>query len=139
MTGGGRIRVNAIEMGLDAKTVNGIITEVMRRKLESVTKDPDLRKAIGEEYIQLVTPFVPMRTGKLRSQASASGDGRITWTATNKHGYNYALTQYTTQYIHYTTPGTGPYWTDQLNPDTANWEEFKDAITPLIKERFNDG
>lgn len=132
------IRVSAVECGLDAKTINAIIKEVMGQKMDSVTKDPDLRKDIGRTYIEFVTPYVPMKTGKLRSQASASGDGRVMWTAT-KRGHNYAETQYTTQYLHYTTPGTGPYWTDHLNPGTELWDDFKDAITPMIIRRFKGG
>lgn len=128
-----RLRLKASEVHLDAKTVNHILKEYLGSKAQSVTKDPDLRQAIGEEYIRIVNSYVPMRTGKLRNSAHAERDGRIYWAT------KYAEKQYTTHYRHYTTPGTGPYWTANVRPGTSDWDEdFMDAITPLIIRRFSE-
>ena len=141
MGGGSWIRIGSMEAHLDARTMNKIVTEVMDKKMQSVTKDPDLRHDIGEEYARIVTKYVPMKTGALRMSGRATNDGRLYWTAINpNNGYNYAYKQYTTQYNHYTTPDTGPYWVQNVQPGTDDWDnEFIPAITPIIKRRFNDG
>ena len=108
MSGGSWIRVNAKTTGLDARTINGLIREILDRKTESITRHPQLRQEIGLAYVDAVTPFVPMKTGKLRGSGNATTDGRVYWTATSKLGYNYAGIQYETQYENYTTPDTGP-------------------------------
>jgi hypothetical protein len=121
--------------------MNKVVQEVLGRKAESVTKDPDLRQMIGTEFLDVVTPYVPMKTGELRDSGRATNDGRLYWTAINpRDGYNYAYKQYTTQYRNYTTPGTGPYWVENVQPGTPDWDEkFIPAITPIIIRRFNDG
>lgn len=141
MGGGSWVRIGSVEAHLDARTMNKIITEVLDRKAESITKDPDLRQAIGEEFARIVTPYVPMKTGALRMSGRATSDGRLYWSAINPNsGYNYAEIQYYTQYNHYTTEGTGPYWVEQVQPGTSDWDnEFIPAITPIIKRRFEDG
>lgn len=139
MSGGSWIRVNAKTTGLDARTINGLIREILDRKTESITRHPQLRQEIGLAYVNAVTPFVPMKTGKLRNSGNATTDGRVYWTATSKLGYNYAGIQYETQYENYTTPDTGPYWTDHVQPGTEGWNEFVSAITPMIKEEFKNG
>lgn len=126
------LRIGSINCALDARSVNAIVAEALGRKAQSVTKMPDLRKEIGEQYIELVTPYVPKKTGKLRDHAYATGDGRLIWTAP------YAEKQYTTQYSHYTTPGTGPYWTNYVQPGTPGYSAFIDAIQPLIIRRFQE-
>ena len=141
MSNGSWIRINAMECHLDAKTMNKIIEGVLDRKAESITKDPDLRQEIGTVLVDVVTPYVPMKTGQLRDSGRATTDGRLYWTAIDpKTGENYAYKQYTTQYNHYTTPGTGPYWVNNVQPGTPDWDDtFISTITPIIKRRFNDG
>lgn len=141
MSSGSWVRIGAMKCHLDARTVNKIVQDVLGRKAESVTKDPDLRQAIGTEYLNVVTPYVPMKTGKLRESGRATNDGRLYWTAIDPiTGENYAYKQYTTQYRHYTTPGTGPFWVENVQPGTPDYDEdFISAITPIIIRRFNDG
>lgn len=127
------IRINAMDLHLDARSVNAIVKDVLGRKAQTVTKNPDLRKEIGEQFIETVTPYVPKKTGKLRDHAYATSDGRIWWTA------EYAGYQHDTQYQHYTTPGTGPNWEQYATPDGKDFQLFLDAITPIIMRRFNDG
>ena len=55
MSSGSWVRIGAMKCHLDARTVNKIVQDVLGRKAESVTKDPDLRQAIGTEYLNVVT------------------------------------------------------------------------------------
>ena len=142
MAGGSWIRIGAVDAHLDARTVNAIIKTELSKKAVSVTKKPELRQAIGQEYVRAVTPFVPMKTGALRESGSATTDGRVYWTATNR-GYNYAAIQYETQYNNYTTDGTGPYWTEKMNPTSPEFRAdvygvFRNNIIPIIVEGFNE-
>ena len=141
MGGGSWIRIGSMEAHLNAKTMNEIIKDAMGKRMQSVTKDPDLRHDIGEEFVRIVTKYVPMKTGALRMSGRATDDGRVYWSAVNPNsGYNYAEIQYYTQYNHYTTEGTGPYWVENVQPGTDDWDnEFIPAITPIIKRRFEDG
>jgi hypothetical protein len=141
-SGGSWIRIGAIDAHLDARTVNAIIKEALGRRAESVTQKPELRQTIGQEYVYAVTPFVPMKHGDLRESGSATTDGRVYWTATNR-GYNYAAIQYETQYNNYTTPGTGPYWTEKMSPNSPEfradvYDAFRNNIIPIIVEAFRE-
>ena len=141
MSGGSWVRIGAVTANLNAKRMNEIIKNVMGEKMQSVTKDPDLRQEIGEEFARVVTKYVPMKTGALRMSGRATSDGRLYWSAINPNsGYNYAEIQYYTQYNNYTTDGTGPYWVERVHPGTNDWDnDFIPAITPIIKRRFEDG
>lgn len=128
----GSLRLSAISVHLDARTVNYLVKEQLGQEAESVTHNAALRKAIGGVFIEKATPFVPMKTGHLRDTAFAEGDGRVDWPA------NYASTQYETQYNHYTTPGTGPYWADRvISNEDGTYDAFIADITPLIIAAFN--
>ena len=61
------------------------------------------RMQIAEAFVEVVTPFVPEKTGALRSSAEISADGRnVTWHAENpNNGYPYGDRQYEdTTYAH---------------------------------------
>lgn len=146
MAEGSWIRVSAIKAHLDARTVNAIVKEALGKRAISVTQKPELRKQIGEAFIDVVTKYVPSKTGKLSAQGYATSDGRVIWSATNKRGENYAGYVYdpaetrwpTGEYAEPTTPGTVPRWVEKVQPDTEDWDVFVNNITPLIKEAFND-
>ena len=133
-----------------ARQLNAEIQQILKRKAESVTKNPDLRKFIGQKYIEAVTPYVPMKTGKLREQSFSTNDGRIVWSATSttkstKSSYNYADIQYEPEeygvrYVNYTTPGTHAHWTDYVTPPekgtrrkTRDWEN---VFIPSIRDEI---
>lgn len=61
------------------------------------------RYQVAETFIDTVTPFVPVKTGALRSGARIVDSGYgVQWSATNpKSGYDYASKQYyDTSYSH---------------------------------------
>jgi hypothetical protein len=140
------IRINAVDANLDARTVNAIIKEALGKRAISVTQKPELRRAIGEAFVDAVTPFVPMKDGDLRDSGTATDDGRVYWTATNQ-GFNYAGYVYDEDgdrwgpkgYTKPTTEGTVPRWVEQVQPDGENperWNAFVNAITPIIVRGF---
>ena len=69
--------------------------------------------------------YVPKRTGRLRREATETPNS-IIYDSIGDNDYHYAGRQYSTQFNHYTTPGTGPYW------DKRMWSaEGQDVIREL--------
>lgn len=138
---GAWIRIGAVKVHLDSKSMNSIVSNVLGKKAKSITKDPDLRSLVGTLYVNQVTPFVPKRDGSLRESGRGTSDGRVYWSATDPNtGFNYAKFQFNhSEYIHPTTPGTHPHWIDYVQPGTDEWSKFIDRITPVIIRRFSDG
>lgn len=151
MAEGSWIRIGATEAHLDARTVNSIIKEALGKKIISITQMPELRQEVGEEFLKVVTPFVPMKTGQLRESGRATDDGRLYWTAISSRGgdeggytYNYASNVYDRngirwpdgQYRKPSTPNTYPRWVTKVQPGTPEWEVFANNVANLIKRRF---
>lgn len=143
--GGSWIRVSATATGLDARNMNREIRTILGRKVDSITKDPLLRQYIGQVYVGVVTPYVPVDTGKLRASGRATEDGRVYWTAVSPikvardghtyGGYNYAAIQYNVPMRH-KDPNATDHWTDKVRPGTPDWSTFISEITPEIIRRF---
>lgn len=158
MADGSWIRIKATEVHLDAQTVNSIIEVALGKRAMSVTQKPELRQAIGEKYIEAVTPFVPYKqrkdqdpgdtTGHLRASGRATTDGRVYWTAINSRGQNYAGYVYDPDetrwpdgtYANPSTknPMTYPQWVKQVQPGSQEYSDFITNITPIIREAFKD-
>lgn len=134
------VRLNANSTGLASSELNSIIQEIIQRKSQSVTKNPQLRQQIGQEYLVAVDPFIPKNSGRLRESGRATTDGRVYWSAVNpRNGYNYTQDAYTTEYANPTTPGTHPYWNEYVTEGTDAWDSFISAITPYIVEAYKNG
>jgi hypothetical protein len=152
MAEGSWIRINAVDAHLDATTVNSIIEKVLGKRAVSITQKPEVRQRIGEEFIRVVTPFVPNKSGALRASGRATDDGRLYWTAVaparGEEGYafNYAETVYDPnstrwpdgEYKKPTTQDTYPRWVTRVTDDPTEWAVFVNSITPIIKEAFAD-
>lgn len=149
MAEGAWIRVNAVDAHLDARTVNDIIETALKKRTESITQRPALRKSIGELYLEEVTPFVPKKSGQLRKSGYATDDGRVYWTAIGdgvSYDYNYASKVYDEdgdmwpggEYNNPTTDFTYPRWTEKVRPDTDKWNNFTRNVADRIKEEFRN-
>lgn len=154
MASGSWIRIGAVKAHLDAKTVNAIVEGALGKKAASITQKPELRRAIGQEFVRAVTPFVPMKTGALRKSGKATTDGRVYWSAVRtttsedgeeSAGYNYAASTYDAEGIRWpsgeyrkpSTPNTYPRWVEKVQPGTPEYAAFVNNIIPIIVEEFN--
>lgn len=128
-------RVSATKIGLDAATINKQIEQILGRKAQSITRDPDLRKRIGQEYVKQVTPYVPVKTEKLRRSGRGTSDGRVTWSAiARRKSGRYKEFDYAYWQFHF---GPKKNWTENVQPGTPDWEVFIQRITPIILKRFS--
>ena len=99
-----------------------IQTEVEFNDLFNTFSDSNLETA----HLQFTTQafadmqrYVPLRDGPLR------GSGRVVNHETIQWGnLVYAPVQYYTQFVNYTTPGTGPYWDKVATGNhMSDWEK----------------
>ena len=134
MSTGSWVRITPIY----ARAVNAEIKAIINRKVESVTHNTELRRRIGEVYIQTVTKYVPYKTGKLISSAFTTSDGRVIWSAFNK-GYDYAHIQYISTGFEHEEPRTA-YWTYEVQPGTDDWDYvFIPKMRDLITKTYKNG
>lgn len=64
-------------------------------------------RTMADHIVSISTPKTPKKTGRLRMDVVKSVlglKGKIKW------GKNYASRQEETQFVNYTTPGTGPHY-----------------------------
>lgn len=136
------LQIGVVDLNLDARTLNKIVTSTLGHRAESVTKKPQLRFEVAQVFLDMVEKYIPKKTGNLRanghvvSGGHGSGDARLRWYATNR-GYDYATDQFYTQYRNYTTAGTGPNWTGALINN--EWNTYLAAIEPIIMRAFKEG
>lgn len=136
------LQIGVVQLNLKATELNKVVKEYIGPKAESVTKHPQLRMDVAQVFLDMVEKYVPMKTGKLRSQGHvvsgghSDGDARLVWYATDR-GFDYATQQFYHQYKNYTTPGTGSNWTGQLIKN--DWDEFLEAIRPYIMKAYQEG
>lgn len=101
------------------------ITNELKRKLVAVVRNGEFRKDVGHLYADMIEPFVPKRTGKLRNYVTVS-DKYITYHA------QYAKKVYEVPFAHYTTPNTSDHWDLHANP--VIWEDFIAEVNQLWQE-----
>lgn len=116
-----------VEVKLDAASVTA--ARAALRTLVKIDTRRSLEQA-GKEILALSDPLTPMKTGLLREskyvfvekEAGVFGGGPFVaqdWTLIVGYGdpayraSEYAMEQHETQYMNYTTPGTGPYFLKQ--------------------------
>ena len=137
------LRISAVNAHLDSHTINPIIKEALLGRAERIAKNPDLRKDVGETYVNTVYPFIPYKTGQLANSGGATRDGRVYWSAKNPNtGVQYAPDQYyNTSYKHPSRyPGHMPQakWTEAVAPGTPAWDNFVAAVEPTVRRYFAD-
>lgn len=92
------------------------------RDLEN--KKERAQRAFGETALQDMQPYVPMKSGALRGSGHTENGGKqIVWEVYASNGYPYGAKQFETQYMNYTTPGTGPHWDERATGiHMSHWE-----------------
>lgn len=130
-----------VRIRLYASDIRSAIRERVHKPIIALTKNPDVMRQIANRAIQIVTPYVPMKSGDLRKSAYVRQTSRVTqlvWGSPSVgRTYYYAGYQHDADDSNWkrTTPGTKSYWTEELEPGSAGFDELTDyAATIAVKE-----
>lgn len=121
---------------ISAKNIRQAVKERVEGPIIALTKNPDIRRLIAEKAVDIVTLYVPKKTGALRNSVhitQTAKDTKIIW---GGEEVNYAEYQYTADdwLWNRTTPGTKSYWTEEIEPGSDGFNELIDFATPLMKK-----
>lgn len=133
----------SIYVRVSAGDIRRAVKEKVTDPIVALSKNPDLMRAIAENGLEIVTPYVPMKSMALRLSGRVvrhNGATLLAWgdSTTNERGvptrvyakYQHDMNDYA---WNRTTPGTKSYWTEELEPGTAGFEELVDFAAPLMK------
>ena len=134
-----------ITVRLSAQDIRRAVKQRVEGPIIALTKNPDIMRLLGEKAIEIVEPYVPMKSGDLRSSAyvrQASRATKLVWgnPSVGKTFY-YARYQHDADDFRWkrTTPGTKSYWTEEIEPGTEGFEELIDYAEPLMKKEVQRG
>lgn len=130
-----------VRLRLYASDIRNALRQKVNKPIIALTKNPDVMRQIANRAIQIVTPYVPMKSGDLRKSAYVRQTSRVTqlvWGSPSVgKAYYYAGYQHDADDSNWkrTTPGTKSYWTEELEPGSAGFDELTDyAATIAVKE-----
>ena len=131
---------------VSAGEIRRAVKERVTDPIVALSKNPDLMRVVAEKGIEIVTPYVPMKSGALRQSAHVVYHAKaiqIVW-GDSTIGSRGVPTKAYAEYQHNvddskwrwnrTTPGTKSYWTEELERGTEGFEELVDFATPLVKK-----
>ena len=111
---------------IEGKKFAGGIVNTLRRKVLSLVSN-EFRHESADLYAKMVEPYVPKKTGKLRSSYTIPNSGKYI-----KYNTDYAEKVYTVPARHYTTEGTTHHWDVYANP--VIMDDYMAAVNELAKE-----
>lgn len=130
-----------VRLRVYASDIRNALRQKVDKPIIALTKNPDVMRQIANKAIQIVTPYVPMKSGDLRKSAYVRQTSRVTqlvWGSPSVgKTYSYAGYQHDADDSEWkrTTPGTKSYWTEELAPGSAGFDELTDyAATIAVKE-----
>lgn len=80
-------------------------------------------------YAEMIEPYVPMKTGKLRNSYTIVNQGRYI-----RYNTDYAQKVYEVPARRYTTPGTTDHWDEHANPQIM--AQYKALLDQMVKEQM---
>lgn len=130
-----------VRIRLYASDIRSAIREKVHKPIIALTKNPDVMRQIANRAIEIVTPYVPKKSGDLRASAYIRQTSRVTQLVWGQPSvgktYDYAGYQHDADDSNWkrTTAGTKSYWTEELLPGSAGFDELADyAATIAVKE-----
>ena len=134
-----------VTVRLSAQSIRNAVKQRVEGPVIALTKNPDVMRLLGEKAIEIVTPYVPMKSGDLRASAyvhQTSKATQLVWgnPSIGKTFY-YARYQHDADDFNWKrhTPGTTSYWTLILEPGNFGFDELIDYAEPLMKKEVQRG
>lgn len=128
-----------------ARDIRSAVRNEVEGPLLALTKNPDVLRSIAQEALNIVTPYVPMKSGDLRLSGHVVQNSRGTYIVWGDPGVGktiaYAEYQHDADdsYWKRTTPGTKSYWTEELERGTSGFEELIAFAAPLMQREVKHG
>lgn len=136
---------------ISAKDIRKAVKERVSDPIIALSKNPNVMRVLSNKAIEIVTPYVPMKSGALRGSAhtvyhakqvqAVWGDNTIG--SKGKPTKEYALYQHEVDDSKWrwnrTTPDTKSHWTEEVMRGTPGFEELVDFATPLVKKEVKRG
>ncbi len=128
-----------------ASDIRSAVKQRVEKPIIALTKNPDVMRQIANKAIEIVTPYVPMKSGDLRDSAYVRQTSRATQLVWGHPSvgktYQYAGYQHDADDSNWkrTTAGTKSNWTEEIAPGSPGFEELADyAAGIIVKEIKRD-
>lgn len=134
-----------VTLRLYARDIRSAIRQRVTGPIIALSKNPDVMRLLGEKAIEIVEPYVPMKSGDLRRSAYVKQTSRTTqlvWGNPNiGKTFYYARYQHDADDFNWKrhTPGTTSYWTIFIEPGSAGFDELIDYAEPLVAKEVDSG
>jgi len=134
-----------VTVRLSAQSIRNAVKQRVEGPVIALTKNPDVMRLLGEKAIEIVTPYVPMKSGDLRASAyvhQTSKATQLVWGSPSiGKTFYYARYQHDADDFNWKrhTPGTTSYWTLILEPGNFGFDELIDYAEPLMKKEVQRG
>lgn len=136
---------------VSAKDLRQVVKQKVDGPIIALSKNPNVMRLITNKAIEIVTPYVPMKSGALRASAHTvyhAKQVQAVW-GDNNIGSKGQPTKVYAQYQHdvddskwrwkRTTPGTKSHWTEEVMRGTPGFDELVEFATPLVKKEVKRG
>ena len=111
---------------INAKPFAQKVADILKRKTVSLTSN-QFRMQSAQLYAELIEPYVPKKTGKLRNSVTIVRGGTYL-----RYNTNYAQRVYEVPARRYTTPGTTHHWDEYAAPNIM--DKYKAALNQMARE-----
>ena len=132
-----------------ANDIRKAVKKRINDPIMALSKNPGVMRVLSNKAIEIVTPYVPMKSGALRGSVHIVHHAKqiqIVWGdntlgSKGRPTKEYALYQHevddSTWRDKRTTPGTKSHWTEELERGTPGFEELVEFAEPIIKKEVN--
>ena len=129
-----------------ARDIRAAVKNEVEGPILALTKNPDVLRSIAQEALEIVTPYVPMKSGDLVTSGHVvqnSKQTNIIWgdPGVGKTLY-YAAYQHDNFFANRTLefhPKAKSFWTEELERGTPGFEELIAFAAPLMQREVKHG
>lgn len=134
----------SIGITTDVAGIRQAVKNNVAGQIIAISKNPQVLAKIAKRAADIMTPYVPMKTGALRASAHITAHARQTRVVWGKSDVvnpvsgistlRYARKQYELLSGNRTTSGTDGYWDTHIQRGTPGFEQLVAYATPLVKK-----
>lgn len=134
-----------VRLRVYASDIRNAVKQRVEKPIIALTKNPDVMRQIADKAIEIVTPYVPMKSGDLRDSAYVRQTSRVTQLVWGHPSvgktYQYAGYQHDADDSNWkrTTTGTKSNWTEEITPGSPGFEELADYAASIVVKEIKRG